>query len=186
MTTVLPEEVRAVQARADLLHSAAEVDAAYDRLAAAITERLHDANPVVLVVLNGGVVPAGQLLPRLAFPLQMGYLHATRYRGDTRGGTLHWVVKPRPEVAGRTVLVLDDIFDEGYTLEAIVRELRAMGAREVLSAVLVDKVHARKVPGFSVDFVGLQVPDRYVFGCGMDYHEYLRNLPGVYAVGAGD
>ncbi|PWV60530.1 hypoxanthine-guanine phosphoribosyltransferase [Plasticicumulans acidivorans] len=177
-----PQDIRAVRASAEELVSPQQIEQALQRLAAAIDARLGARDPVVLVVLNGGIVPAGLLLPKLDFPLQIGYLHATRYRGETHGGSLQWIVRPSLPVQGRSVLVIDDIFDEGYTLKAIVEELRGEGAAEVLSAVLVDKVHARKVPGFEVDFVGVEVADRYVFGCGMDYHEYLRNLPGVYAL----
>lgn len=177
-----PQDIRAVRASAEELVSPRQIEQALQRLAAAIDARLGARDPVVLVVLNGGIVPAGLLLPKLDFPLQIGYLHATRYRGETHGGSLQWIVRPSLPVQGRSVLVIDDIFDEGYTLKAIVEELRGEGAAEVLSAVLVDKVHSRKVPGFEVDFVGVEVADRYVFGCGMDYHEYLRNLPGVYAL----
>lgn len=80
------------------------------------------------------------------------------------------------------MLVIDDIFDEGDTLKAIVAEVRRQGAAAVYSAVLVNKRHDRKAAGLTVDFVGLEVPDRYVFGCGMDYKEYWRNLPAIYAV----
>lgn len=166
---------------ADLLHSAEVVTAALDRLAAAITARLADRDPVILIVMHGALIPGGRLLNRLPFPCQVGYLHATRYRGDTRGGELHWIAPPSVPVAGRTVLVVDDIFDEGITLKAILEELRRLGAREVYSAVLVNKLHHRKA-ALAVDFVGLEVEDRYVFGAGMDYHERLRNLPAIYAV----
>jgi hypoxanthine phosphoribosyltransferase len=137
---------------------------------------------LLLVVMNGGLIPAGHLCTRLQFPFQLDYLHATRYSGTTRGGDLHWIARPRFPVTDRVVLVIDDIFDEGTTLAAIVAELWHNGAREVYSAVLVDKYHTRKTPGLKVDFIGLEVPDRYVFGCGMDYHEYWRNLPAIYAV----
>ncbi len=177
-----PDDVKLAMETADQIHSAEAVQAAYDRMAAAITARLEGRNPLVLAVLNGGLIPAGHLLTRLAFPLQAGYLHASRYRGATRGAELHWIARPSYPVEGRTVLVIDDIFDEGHTLKAIVAELRAAGASEVLSAVLIDKRHERKVPGLEVDFIGLDCPDRYLFGCGMDYHDYLRNLPGIYAL----
>lgn len=182
MTNITHEQAMAVLAEADLLCSEADVQAALDVMARRITERLGDTDPVVLVVMNGALIPAGHLLTRLNFPFQIGYLHATRYRGGTRGGELHWIARPSLDVRDRVVLVVDDIFDEGITLKAILDELRAAPVRSVYSAVLVEKVHQRKAPGLQVDFIGLQVPDRYVFGCGMDYREYLRNLPGIYAV----
>lgn len=177
-----PQQALAVLRNADLLWSAEEVAAALECMAAAITDRLGNANPLVLVVLNGALIPAAQLLTRLNFPLQVSYLHATRYRGATRGGELNWLARPTISVEGRAVLVVDDIFDEGTTLKAILAELRRCGAKEIYSAVLVNKIHKRKVPDLAVDFIGLEVEDRYVFGYGMDYQEYLRNLPAIYAV----
>jgi hypoxanthine phosphoribosyltransferase len=171
-----------VKAEADCLATPAEVEAAYARMASAISARLQDANPLVFTVMTGGVIPAGQLLPRLDFPLETAYLHATRYGHALNGAELDWRVRPTHDPAGRTVLVIDDILDEGHTLAAICRELRAMGAAEVLTAVLVHKRHARKAePDMRADFTGLEIEDRYLFGCGMDYKGYWRNAPGIYA-----
>lgn len=175
------EEVRRVAAEADLLYSRAAVDAAFERMAGDITMRLQDRTPVVLCVMIGAVVAAGQLLSRLDFPLEIDYVHATRYRGETSGSELHWLATPATSLQGRDVLIIDDILDEGYTLRAIVDYCREQGAREVLTAVLVDKLHDRKQLE-QADFTGLEVEDRYVFGYGMDYKGYLRNAPGIYAV----
>jgi hypoxanthine phosphoribosyltransferase len=109
-------------------------------------------------------------------------VHATRYRSGVRGGAIDWIARPRPAVQGRVVLLVDDIFDEGDTLKAIVEEVHRQGAAETYSAVLVNKRHDRKVAGLTIDFIGLEIPDRYVFGCGMDYQEYWRQLPGIYAI----
>lgn len=175
------QEIRATLARADRLYSKQDIEAAYDRMAAAITARLADSNPLVLSVMVGGLIPAGQLLPRLEFPLQMDYLHATRYQGGTQGGDLHWIVRPSYSLKDRVVLLIDDILDEGVTLAALCDACHEAGAREVHTAVLLEKVHDRK-NGFKATFTGLEVADRYVFGCGMDYKSYLRNLPGIYAI----
>ena len=174
-------EARQLLAEADLLVPAAEVTAALDRLAAAIGARLADRQPLVLTVMGGAVVFAGQLLPRLAFPLECDYIHATRYRNSTSGHDVEWVVEPRTGVAGRTVLVLDDILDEGVTLAAIRERLLSQGAAECLLAVLAEKELPRPKP-VSADFVGLRLPDRYVFGCGMDVKGAWRNLPAIYAL----
>ncbi|MEI2782592.1 MAG: hypoxanthine-guanine phosphoribosyltransferase [Candidatus Competibacter sp.] len=181
MSDITAEQALAALREADLLHPAERIEAALDRMAAAIAAELEHRDPLVLVVMNGAFVPAARLLARLRFPLRVGYLHATRYRGATRGGAIDWIAPPRPAVAGQVVLVVDDIFDEGDTLKAILDEIRRQGAAAAYSAVLVDKRHDRKVPDLTVDFVGLEVPDRYVFGCGMDYKEYWRNLPAIYA-----
>ncbi len=179
---ITPQQAFEAYRTADLLHSEQAVEAALDRMAAQITERLADTNPVLLCVLTGGIIPVGKLTTRLDFPLQLDYLHATRYRGATRGGELHWIAHPSISLRDRVVLVVDDILDEGATLAAIVEHCRAEGASRVLSAVLVDKLHDRKYHNIKADFTGLEVPDRYVFGCGMDYKSYLRNAPGIYAV----
>ncbi|MDG4553934.1 MAG: hypoxanthine-guanine phosphoribosyltransferase [Candidatus Competibacter sp.] len=181
MPSITAEQAIVVLREAELLCAPEQVEAALDRLAVAVTARMEGCNPLVLVVMNGALIPGARILSRLYFPLQVGYLHATRYRGGTRGGAIDWIAPPRPAVAGRTVLVIDDIFDEGDTLKAILDEVRRQGAAAVYSAVLVNKRHNRKAPGLLVDFVGLEVPDRYVFGCGMDYKEYWRQLPAIYA-----
>lgn len=176
------EHALAVYRQADCLYTWAEVEAAVERLAEAITEAIGEEAPVVLTVMTGAVLPAAELMQRLDFPLELDYIHATRYAGTTRGGELEWIARPRTGLQGRTVLVVDDILDEGDTLAAIVDDCRAQGANAVHSAVLVEKRHDRRRPGVTADFVGIEVEDRYVFGCGMDYQGYLRNVPGIYAV----
>ena len=182
MTPLGAAGARSALEHADQLYSAGEVSEALDRLAVEITAGFEDRDPLMLVVMHGGLIPAAQLFVRLTFPFQISYVHVTRYAGGTRGGDLHWIARPSRSVAGRVVLVVDDILDEGATLGAIVEELHKLGAAEIYTAVLVNKIHDRKQPGFEVDFVGLDVMDRYVFGCGMDYKEYFRNLPGIYAL----
>lgn len=179
-------KAQAVHQRAECLFNAEAVSVAFDRLAAAITTELRNARPLVLGVLNGGVFPTVQLLERFDFLLELEFVHATRYRGNLCGGELEWRVRPQSSLRGRTVLVIDDIFDEGYTLAAVSDFCRDAGAERVVTAVLADKEHNRKVPDFDVDFRGLTVPDRYVYGVGMDYHGFFRNLPAIYAVDPGD
>jgi len=167
-----------IHATAVQIYSPVEVQQALDRMALEITGKLSGENPIVLCVLNGALIPAGHLLTRLAFPLRQDYVHATRYRGATTGAGLDWIGQPSNSLQGETVLVVDDILDEGITLSAIVKACRDAGAKMVYSAVLVEKLHDRS-NGFRADFVGLRVEDRYVFGFGMDYKGYLRNLPGI-------
>ncbi|CEK10673.1 hypoxanthine-guanine phosphoribosyltransferase [Legionella hackeliae] len=179
----IPSKIKDVYEQASCLFTTKEVEAALDRMAINIHAQLHDKNPIILCVMIGGLVPMGNLLPRLDFPLEVDYVHATRYCGDIKGGELHWKVRPSVNLANRTVLVVDDILDGGVTLAAIMGEIKAMGASEVYSAVLVDKHHKRVPDGLkNADFVGLQVDDHYIFGYGMDYNEYLRNAPGIFVV----
>lgn len=166
---------------ADLIHSAEAVSAAVGRVAAEVSARLAEKNPLVLCVMTGGIIFCGQLLTRLSFPLEFDYLHATRYGPDTQGGKISWRSAPWTSVKGRTVLVVDDILDEGVTLAAVKESLRRMGADEVLTAVFTDKLNGKEKP-ISADFVGLTVPDRFVFGYGMDVDGAWRHLPAIYAM----
>lgn len=182
----LPDTIKAVYEQSSCLFTTHEVEAALDRMAIQIHEQLHDKNPVILCVMIGGLVPLGNLLHRLDFPLELDYVHATRYRGAMSGGEIHWKVKPSATLKDRTVLVVDDILDGGVTLAAIVDEVHALGAAQVYTAVLVDKYRKRVPHGLrQADFVGLEVEDHFIFGYGMDYHEYLRNAPGIFIVPPG-
>ncbi len=177
------EQLNQIMADADLLKSKEDIDGALDQLAGDITERLSTSMPVVYSIMNGGLIFAGKLLPLLKFPLEVGYMHATRYRGETQGQTeLQWQALPSCPMDGRTVLILDDIFDEGNTLAEVVEACKAQGAKEVITAVLITKTHERKNTSLKVDFSGLDVEDRYLFGYGMDYRGYWRNAEGIYAV----
>ena len=166
---------------AELVCSAEEVRAAVARLAREIAARLQDEFPVVLSVMGGAAVFTGQLLPQLAFPLEFGAIEVTRYENRTSGRQIAWRLEPRDNVRGRSVLVIDDILDEGITLAAIKAKLLEMGAKAVWSAVFADKDIGREKP-VSADFVGVRVPNRYVFGFGMDAYGLWRNLPAVYAL----
>lgn len=170
-----------ILARAEELCTPQEVASAFERLASEITATLSGQNPLVLCVMKGAVVFAGQLLPLLRFPLDFDYIHATRYRNQIYGSDLDWLFFPQEIISGRQVLVLDDILDEGHTLAAIRDRCIAEGAEAFYSAVMVEKLLDKERP-IIADFVGLRVPDRYVFGCGMDVNGLWRNLPAIYAL----
>lgn len=176
-----PEAARRMLAEADLVCSAEAIQTTLDKLAEDITAELADTYPLVLTVMGGAVVFAGQLLPKLVFPMECDYLHATRYGDDIVGTQLRWIVEPRTPVSGRTVLVLDDILDEGHTLAEIKAKLLEMGAARCLLAVLTEKDIGKTKPVVA-DYVGLRLPNRFVFGCGMDARGAWRNLPAIYAV----
>lgn len=182
--TALPEPARALET-AEIIADADAVTEAIERMAADINAVFADKSPVVFGVMIGGVVPLVRLMRRFRFPHTVNYLHATRYRGATTGGDLVWRVAPPADLRGRDVLIIDDILDEGITLRAIVDEINDRNAGTVHTAVLVRK---RLKPATTVplvaDFVGLEVPDRYVFGCGMDYRGFHRNLDAIYALAA--
>ena len=182
MRNVTTAGIQQIANRADRLYSDTQVGAAIDKLAEQISAQLCNKNPIVLCVMNGGLILCGNLLTRLNFPLQMDTIQVSRYQERTTGSELQWNSYPMLELRERTVLIVDDIFDEGATMEAIVKHCKGEGAVEVYTAVLVNKVHDRKLTEMKADFVGLEVVDRYLFGYGMDYKGYLRNAKGIFAI----
>jgi hypoxanthine phosphoribosyltransferase len=174
-------DARAILRDAALIRSAEEVQAAVQRVARAINSTLADDHPLVLSVMGGAVVFTGQLLPLLDFPLDFDYLHVSRYGNERQGGQLHWRVAPRENVRDKVVLVVDDILDEGETLHAIKQRVMELGAKKFYSAVFADKEKDKPKP-IRADFVGMELPNRFVFGYGMDINGAWRNLPAIYAI----
>ena len=175
------ESASSMMRAADLIIPEDEVQNAICRIAEEISNVLEREHPLLLAVMGGAVFFAGHLLPKLNFPLEFDYIHATRYGTGTSGGDISWRVAPGENVRGRTVLVLDDILDGGHTLAEIRARILKQGARAFYSAVLTEKETGLQKP-FAADFVGVSVPDRFVFGCGMDCNGAWRNLPAIYAM----
>lgn len=176
-----PEQAKKILHNAELLCSAEKVLFAVRRVADEINERLGDQQPLVLSVMGGAVVFTGQLLPLLDFPLDFDYIHVSRYGDNTRGGTISWKIEPHENVRDRTVLVVDDILDEGETLNAVREKILYLGAKAFYSAVFTDKEIGKPKP-IVPDFVGIKLPNRFVFGFGMDISGAWRNLPAIYAI----
>ena len=179
--TDVPEYALSAWRRAEPVVDADTVTRAIDRTAVRLTLALRAANPLVLCVMNGALVYGGRLLVRLHFPLELGYVHVARYGDYTRGGSLAWVSRPRQSLAGRQVLLVDDVLDDGDTLDTVRRWASEEGAARVWTTVLVRKQTPRN-EAIDIDFTALHCPDRYLIGCGMDYRGYWRNLPAVYAL----
>jgi hypoxanthine phosphoribosyltransferase len=175
-----PQIAREIFEQGEMLYSAAQVQAALHRVADQINATMADRHPLVLSVMGGAVVFTGQLLPLLNFPLDFDYVHVSRYGDAQQGGAMQWKVEPRENVRGRVILVLDDILDEGNTMEALRIRVMELGASEFHSAVFADKQNGRSKP-ITADYVGLQLPNRFVFGYGMDIEGAWRNLPAIYA-----
>ena len=174
------KEINAILADADLLVNEQQIAAAITQIAGQINILLANSNPLVLCVMNGSLVFTGQLLPQLTIALTLDSINASRYHNQTSGGAIEWVNTPRTSIKGRTVLIVDDILDEGITLAAIYEHCLAHGAASIYSAVLVNKLLGHSKVIFA-DFIGLNLENRYLFGYGMDYKGYLRNAPGIYA-----
>lgn len=175
------EQAREILQQAELLCPPEQVQTALHRVAQEINASLSERHPLVLSVMGGAVVFSGQLLPLLNFPLDFDYVHVSRYGDARQAGAMHWKVAPHESVRGRVVLLVDDILDEGHTLAALQQRVMALGAKHCYSAVFADKKHG-KIKPVQADFIGLELPDRFVFGYGMDVEGAWRNLPAIYAV----
>ena len=176
------QQINQARNNAWCVYSRDEVDTAVSKMALDINATLADSNPLVICIMNGGLVLTGQLMPLLNFPLQLDYLHATRYQGATEGGELCWLNKPQNSLQGRTILLVDDIFEQGTTLAKIIDYCKEQGAAAVYCAVLLKKKLAHRQYDINIDFMGLEVEDHYVFGFGMDLYHYWRNADGIYAI----
>jgi hypoxanthine phosphoribosyltransferase len=176
------KDPREILAESTLLAGKEEVEAAVTRMADAVNAHYGDRELILLIVMTGAVMPAAWLAAKLRMPLQMDFIHATRYAGATEGGEIEFRVPPRLNLEGHDVLIVDDIYDIGLTLQMIERYCEARGAQSVNSAVLVRKIHTRKTTGKLPKFVGMEVRDKYIFGCGMDAYEYWRQLDEIRAL----
>jgi hypoxanthine phosphoribosyltransferase len=179
------DRARALLQNAELIFDEAAVTRAVTSVADTLNTRFgapgDETFPLVLGVMGGAVVFVGHVLPQLNFALEFDYIHVSRYGDDDQGGKVVWKVIPRANVAGRTIIVLDDILDEGETLAHVKQRLLDMGAAEVIIAVFADKDLKRNKP-VKADIVGLTIPNKFVIGFGMDVYGYWRNLPGLWAV----
>ncbi len=178
----LPENLDQALCHAEKLYGRTRIEAAITRMGTELDPLLNGEQAIFISVMQGAVVFAGALALAIHSPLEFDYVHATRYQGNTTGGELQWRRPPQIPMAGRTIILADDILDEGHTLVAIRAWCLAHGARRVLIAVLCVKRHDRCVPGLHADSFGVEVPDRYVFGYGMDFQKQGRNLPAIYAL----
>lgn len=179
----VPDHIYDVFSKSTCIYSRSYIEDGLDKMATAMSYKLSASNPIFLCVLIGGIIPLGNLLPRLNFPLQVDYIHATRYRGGVVGKDLQLKAEPKMDLKDRVVVIVDDILDDGITLKSITDYCVNKGAHKVYSAVMVDKVRPREKTAVQVpDFSGLKVDNHFLFGYGLDYSNYLRNAPGIYVV----
>lgn len=178
----MSHRIQDVLSRSELIYSRLEIEQAIELMAGKIRRDFHNQCPVFLTLMNGGMFFGAKLGLELGIDAEFDYVHATRYHGETTGSGLAWLRRPTAVIEGRPVLLVDDILDEGHTLKAVRDWCEDQGATRVKIAAMTVKKHDRCVPGLEADYVGLTVPDRYVFGYGMDVNEHGRNLPAIYAL----
>ncbi len=180
-SNAIPIEIRRAYDNADLLISRHDITQAVDRMAIQLVSRLSKSNPLMICVLQGGIFFFSRLIEKLRFPMELSYVHVSRYGKDIEGGELEWLAKPTICLKGRHVVFVDDVFDHGITINRLVDWAYSEGASGVTTSVLVEKAIAQENDA-KADFSGFNVGDRYLFGCGMDYRGYWRNLPDIYAL----
>lgn len=167
---------------ARLVATTAQVEAAYQRLAASIQPTAEGGDCVLLGVLLGGAVPLVRIAGLLNGDFLIDACRVGRYGAATRGGIPQWISPPQVPLRGKHVILVDDIFDEGITLDFVATNCREQGTRKLSTAVLVRKRHDRAGAMSGPDHVGLEVGDEYVFGCGMDYRGRWRHLDAIWGL----
>ncbi|WP_119342698.1 hypoxanthine-guanine phosphoribosyltransferase [Facilibium subflavum] len=184
MTTITPQFIKEVFDASRVMVTSQTLEASFDQLAKSITDEQKKENPIAVCVMNGGLFITSEIVKRLQFPLQVDYIHASRYRNEYTGSqTLNWVKTPNIDPRGRTVILFDDILDGGLTLSEVKRYYEDRGAKKVLTAVMLDKKAPREKGGLmKADYFGLEVENEFLFGFGLDFHGYLRNVPAIHAV----
>ena len=175
------DTIQALISKSSVIYSEIEIKIVIQNIADQVNQTIKTDDLYVLCVMNGALIFAGQLLPRLEKNIQYSYIHATRYASSLTGGPIQWLVKPPIDIEGKTVLILDDILDEGITLREIAATCLAMKAKAIFTAVLFDK-EIVKEKSYLPNFIGLKVPNRFVFGYGLDCKGLGRNLPHLYAL----
>ncbi len=176
------QDVLHVREQAELLITENEIHEAINHVASQIKNEIGDTVPLFLCVMKGGLMFTSELAKKINSAIELDYVHVDRYRDKTHGGSIHWHKKPDTNLKGRVVILVDDIFDEGYTMQELIAYCKNKGACKILSAVLLKKELKDKHTSYQPDFVGMNVEDRFVIGWGMDYKGFWRNLTDIYAI----
>lgn len=182
MSDITSHDLQHIKENSDLIFSVSQIKTAVEAMGLELEEKIKDKNAILICVMNGGMTLTADLSRSMACEVRLDYLQVARYRDKTVGGSLHWLKEPQLSLENQTVVLVDDIYDEGYTMEELVSYCEKHGAKEVITAVLLYKQKTSPQVGNKPDIFGLQVPDRYVYGYGMDYKGYLRNVPAIYAI----
>lgn len=182
MTQLTSQQLQQVRDNSDLIYDASQIARAVENMGLQLASKVKDKNAILICVMNGGIILTSDLMRAIGIDVRLDYLQVARYRDKTVGGSLHWLKEPQLSLEGQTVVIVDDIYDEGYTMEELVSYCDKHGAKEVITTVLLYKQKSSQQVGNKPDIHGLQVTDRYVYGYGMDYKGYLRNIPAIYAI----
>lgn len=171
--------------KSERLYDYSEVERAIHAVSQEVNRELEGDDVLVITILQGGLVFSGMLVPQLSFPLTLDYTQFSRYGHNKEGGDIRVPATPKTSMEGKTVLLVDDIYDRGETLKVASELCVENGAKKVVAAVLVKKVFADVavtplIPNFKL-FYALEVPDKFVFGMGMDVEDYFRNAAGIFA-----
>lgn len=160
-----------------ILYDEATIHRRLDELAARITSDYRERELTIVAILNGSVILMADLLRRIPLPLKLDCLSVASYHGGTKSvGELMFRQVPLPDIAGRHVLILDDILDSGVTLATVREKLEDAGPLSIRTCVLLEKKRTR-VRAVEPDYVGFEIADEFVVGYGLDYMERYRNLP---------
>lgn len=172
-----------IKSSAEVIFTSKEIEEGLNKVASDINNDYQDKSPLVLCVVLGGITVFGHLITKLKINLEIDYIHATRYDGDVSGAEIKWKALPKTPLKNRDIIIVDDILDGGLTLKALHNYCYKQQATSVKSMILIDKINARHENGQkSAKYTALKTNSNgYLFGFGMDYYNYLRNINGIFA-----
>ncbi|MCF8304361.1 MAG: hypoxanthine phosphoribosyltransferase [Bacteroidales bacterium] len=158
-----------------------EIQEAVKEVAREISEDLKDKNPLFLVVLNGAFIFAADLLRHVEVDCNVSFVKLSSYAGTQTTSIVREIIGLDEVVKGRTVVIIEDIVDTGITMDNMIRNLKHLEADDVQVATLLFKPEAFQKE-FSIKYIGIEIPNDFIVGYGLDYDGYGRNHPDIYKI----
>lgn len=152
-----------------------------ERLAAQINRDLEGKNPLFLCVLNGSFIFAADLFRRITIPAEISFVKLASYEGTASTGVIKEVIGLSENIAGRTVVIVEDIVDTGCTMSKLIENLGTRAPEAIHICTLLLKPEKLKVD-LDIKYVALEIPNDFIVGYGLDYDGYGRNLKDIYTV----
>jgi hypoxanthine phosphoribosyltransferase len=154
---------------------------AVEKLAERINNDLAGKNPVFLVVLNGAFIFAADLYRKITIESEISFVKLASYAGTATTSEVKELIGINEKLRGRTIVIVEDIIDTGTTMQYLINKLEYLGVEKIYLAALLFKPSAFR-ESFRIDYLGMEVPDEFIVGYGLDYNGYGRNYPDIYKI----
>ncbi len=158
-----------------------QIDKALEKMAEKMNAELADKDPLMICILNGSFMFAADIMKKLNFPCEISFVKLSSYEGTSTTGKVKEIIGLTEDIEGRTIVILEDIIDTGVTMEKIKKQLIGYAPADLKIASMLYKPDACKVD-INIDYIGIDIPDKFIVGYGLDYDGYGRNLPNIYTI----